>query len=60
MYMKINQMVPSHVSVQVHGESPDLVDGSLINLFGVTLLWRTAEGLGVHAHFRCPVQSSSQ
>ena len=31
--------------MQVESESQELVDGSLIDLCGATLLWRTAEGL---------------
>ncbi|XP_064818928.1 E3 ubiquitin-protein ligase pellino homolog 1-like [Oncorhynchus masou masou] len=33
------------LSPQVEAESQELVDGSLIDLCGATLLWRTAEGL---------------
>jgi len=33
------------VSLQVDSESQELVDGSLVDLCGATLLWRTAEGL---------------
>ncbi|CAG00305.1 unnamed protein product, partial [Tetraodon nigroviridis] len=40
-----NHLISVHPLFQVETESHELVDGSLIDLCGATLLWRTAEGL---------------
>nr|XP_040042979.1 E3 ubiquitin-protein ligase pellino homolog 1-like [Gasterosteus aculeatus aculeatus] len=40
-----NQIVPRQRGQMVEPESNELVDGSLVDLCGATLLWRTAEGL---------------
>lgn len=40
-----NHLIPVTSLFQVETESHELVDGSLIDLCGATLLWRTSEGL---------------